>query len=532
MVAKNKNRIVVLGIGFVAVALMSSTPMKVEASDIDVYTNSQENLTETEDQTPVVFETTVVDSDYTMSAVVNMTESYDEEYGIYEESIGNEFFIYSTIGNGGISSEPVTIDIPLNVEYTLEKNGRKVKYTSGVPIKGKGHFVLRLTAVSGDTTYRSTFRFTILKAEKKTEDTAPQNTTGPDNVTSITDSDTYFFDTDTYEPDINESNIDEPNIDETDIYEPDIDIEDPPATEISDMDESDTEEAPDEESQPTETSEDLSSVDKYTGFVETYDDATGEYVNTLKSGDVFRTNLPNGIITNGEVVLTIPDTLDYTIYKDDELYETTTLRFTEAGSYRVIMSSDRLDYVLAYGDGKEIVYAFRIIVEAVSDMHIFNAPAGFTLTEVFYEDNEVFAVNGMQGSYFKLTDDGSYIFRYSNAETGASYSTDVELDTQAPEFVIGIKNGVASVTYNSTDIERIDLSKDSVALTEFSAYKITGKGSYELTVTDKSGNISTAAFQLKESINSATIWAVIILAAIISGVVAIVRVNQKKVIVR
>lgn len=560
MVAKSRNMIVALGICVITVVLMSSRPVKVEASDIKIYTNSEENITESqesesqkpesqepesqesesqepesqkpESQKPVVIETTVVNSDNTMTTTVDMAETYDEVYGLYEESISNEFFIYSTVSNGGISSDPVIIDIPANVDFTLEKNGKKAKYTSGAKIKKKGNYVLRLTAVSGDTTYKSTFRFSIRDAAEKKK----ENTTGSDNSAFMMDIDREITEADTYEPDAYIDDWDtDTYMDEPDTYmeEPIIEAsQDSQSSEADNMDESGTDEIPGEENQTTAIANSLSSVAKYTGFTETYDEATGEYVNTLLSGDVFRTNLPNGIITNSEVILNIPDSLDYTIYKDDELYETTSLRFEEAGSYRVVMSSDRLDYVLAYGDNKEVVYAFRIIVEAVSDMHIFNAPAGFTLTEVYYGDKEIFAVNGMQGSYFKLTGDGSYLFKISDAATGVSHSTNVVLDTQAPEFAIGIKNGVANITYNSTDIDRIDLTKDNVVQTEFSTYKITGKGSYQLTVTDKAGNIATASFQLKDSVNSATIWAVIILIAIISGVFVIVRINQKKVIVR
>lgn len=99
---------------------------------------------------------------------VSLQEQYHEDYKVYEQSIADLFFLYTTVSNGGMTDEAVTIDIPANVLYTMEKDGTEIGYTSGQAVRERGTYVLRLTAVenpelplSEQTEYQAVFRFRI-----------------------------------------------------------------------------------------------------------------------------------------------------------------------------------------------------------------------------------------------------------------------------------------------------------------------------------------------------------------------------------
>lgn len=99
---------------------------------------------------------------------VSLREQYHEDYKIYEESIADLFFLYTSVANGGMTDKAVTIDIPSNILYTMEKDGTGIAYTSGQSIQERGTYVLRLIAVenpelplSEQTEYQAVFRFRI-----------------------------------------------------------------------------------------------------------------------------------------------------------------------------------------------------------------------------------------------------------------------------------------------------------------------------------------------------------------------------------
>ena len=99
---------------------------------------------------------------------VTLQERYHEEYKVYEESMADLFFFYASVGNGGITHEAVTLDIPQNISYTMEMDGLPYAYQSGQPVGAYGTYVVRLTGIEDETVpfyeqkeYRAVFRFRI-----------------------------------------------------------------------------------------------------------------------------------------------------------------------------------------------------------------------------------------------------------------------------------------------------------------------------------------------------------------------------------
>ena len=87
---------------------------------------------------------------------VSLTEQYHDEYQVYEESINNRFFFYTSVSNGGITDKTVTMDIPHNVFCTVEKDGAEYNYTPGQSFSEHGTYVVKITAVedTSDTARR------------------------------------------------------------------------------------------------------------------------------------------------------------------------------------------------------------------------------------------------------------------------------------------------------------------------------------------------------------------------------------------
>ena len=58
------------------------------------------------------------------------------------------FYFYSNVANNGITDGPVYLDIPDNISYTVEKNGKKISYASNNKISADGNYVFRLSAIT------------------------------------------------------------------------------------------------------------------------------------------------------------------------------------------------------------------------------------------------------------------------------------------------------------------------------------------------------------------------------------------------
>ena len=100
--------------------------------------------------------------------IVSLSERYHEDYGVYEEGMGNRYFLYATVENGGITDQPVSVDIPAGLTFVMEKDGVQIPYSSGQTVSERGSYMLTLTGpndsslpFSEQTIYKSVFRFRI-----------------------------------------------------------------------------------------------------------------------------------------------------------------------------------------------------------------------------------------------------------------------------------------------------------------------------------------------------------------------------------
>lgn len=444
----------------------------------------------------------------TPSAIqTDLYESYSGDYGLYEESINNMFFFYANTANGSMSSTPVYFDIPKNIDYSLELDGDKVKYTSKNEIKKEGNYVLRLTAKYEDSTYISTFRFSIRQAVNKPADPAPADNpaNNNDNLASLP---------------TNDPNL--PNDGDDDGITADDMVIDPNET-ISDEEVQGIIENAGNDLDTSSSNAYLNgeNVNDAVGFRQEFEFEKGLYTITLRTGDVININVPAGAIVNKGVIIEMPPSFQATVYKDGEPYDCKdNYNFTDPGFYTVWFNAATGTFGRFYPEEKDYPFiTFRILESDANDIDVFNAPANCKITAVSFEgspyradaedanpDNKNFNNNN---DSFWLDEEGTYEFTIFDSSVNKDYKVSVRRDLTPPEFVVNSGRNVASLDFSTNDIAKVELYKDGQEL----EYKgvVNGAGKYHVKVYDKAGNLTEADFEVKGGLNTGTLSTILLI---------------------
>lgn len=116
---------------------------------------------------------------------VTLRETYHADFLVYTESIEDRFFLYSNIGNNGMTDKPVYVDIPQNISYTVEKDGVPFSYTSKQQVGENGTYVFWFTVVknpeaplSEQVIYKTTFNFRIQPRPELPDQNSGESGTG------------------------------------------------------------------------------------------------------------------------------------------------------------------------------------------------------------------------------------------------------------------------------------------------------------------------------------------------------------------
>jgi hypothetical protein len=247
----------------------------------------------------------------------------------------------------------------------------------------------------------------------------------------------------------------------------------------------------------------------YTGLDETYDSASGMFMETAASGQIFYTNTPNGSVVNDSVVFQFPTHFEeILVTKDGEPYDYIPgAAIYEKGAYTMVFNPKAISTFLSAAPKPR--FSFRIISGPVADMEIYNAPWGHIIT---YAARDGAALTPYPwGHVLRLDQDGQYDIEVAVDEKGTGKrKTTILCDTTPPKFeLIGIENGKStgievSVKFISEDVERVRLYS-SLGEVRLSGGSITEPGLYRLVVYDHAGNVSFEDFELLYRMNSATV---------------------------
>ncbi len=507
----------------------------------------------------------VVDEEETKSQgptvrTVTMGEQYHEAFGVYEESINNLYFLYANVSNGGITDRPVTIDIPANISYSMEKDGVVIPYASNQAVGERGTYVLRLSVIldsnaplSKQEEYRATFRFRI---QEKLPEHLVRNESGEPvdeivvngsgsarwNQSQSSAATRTALEIDEEGNEIkaageekgrSEASETEAEKDETGRKEEEgekngesqenegeaKEDEEVNETEASGQEPEEGEEAEGEDTDGIHTKGDGQEAGNgfgernFTGGIreQVYVPSRKSYLVTMNNGRELVSNVPAGYIGPGSVEIVIPEGEACELYRNDEQIEYIPGNsLMDSGVYRVSL------------DGNEFTFA---IASDVNRMELYPAPLGMRFTKGTLNGEEL-SLN--TDRYVYMGQEGNYVFVLEGTE-GQQMEFGLKKDTTAPEASVTIEGGTATIQYLSDDISRITLEKDGTVVEGFSGYQVDTPGSYRLTVADSAGNQGVASFTLKYSVNKYGIAAVILLVLALAGIVAYV-IHVKKTI--
>lgn len=458
---------------------------------------------------------------------VTLKEQYHQEYKVYEEAMGDLFFFYTNVSNGGITDKSVILDIPQNMFCTMEKDGVLVDYIPGQPVSGYGTYVAKLTAVedtsvpfSEQKEYRALFRFRI--QEKPAGEAEESQGTGFSGIGHQVDWNQYASQTEESQAGWGLSGAGL------------LGQQDGNSGETGETETGETEESRETESQETESSQEQESRSRqeessgeqsadgrdiagtpvqasglFRPRTQLYDSMTKQYQVIFENGRTLISNIPEGFTGPGAVEISVSAGEPVTLYCNDSPVEYVPGNsITEPGYYRLDVDGQMWSFVIA---------------SALGDMDYYVAPAGMELTGASFNGEEA---EILSPRYLLMKEDGRYDITMTGRD-GETLETVLTKDTEAPKVQVNVKGGRADIQYLSDDVARIVLTKDGQVQEDFAGYQVSAPGSYELSVTDGAGNVSSRQFTLKYQVNVYGIVAVVlVILLIIGGTVFVIHVKK------
>ncbi len=450
----------------------------------------------------------------------DIEENYISAYRLYEQVMYGQIVFYTNISNGDITSAPVVIELPSELETIFERDGEEIKFTNKAEISAVGSYSLTVIARGEDILggkendrYYGLFRFRIMESS------------------AIVPPDTGI--------DVNEWEEDEVPV-YTAMTLPPEEPEIVESVETAQADEQ-TEEA----SADTAPSTTASGVSQTTAAATTAG-TTGttpaeapvgdtalitqsptdtSILLTTTVGTQIHSNIPANMVTTGKVEFKFASNVQHELYKDGALVKgyTPSSSITEAGKYRLFIYD---------GSGTlPAEFDFEIRSPYIAALTEFTVPTGCRVQKALYEGN-IIRVNPTSVS---LGGDGTYSIDVSYG--AYTFTETFVLDNTAPEFgfdrvVDGIaEGGTVTIIFKSEDISRYEVYKDGV-LVEKQKQMISEPGVYIVKVFDRAGNMSQQQFELEYRMDAMAILVVIILIAIVIAGVVFFFISRRKFIVR
>lgn len=480
---------------------------------------------------------------------VTVSEQFHEDYGIYEEALDNSQFFYSTVGNGGITDEKVTIELPANMDFVMEKDGSMISYASGQPLTERGSYVMKISVIEDESLpfsqqkiYKATFRFRIQEKLQTGSSDAGQGG-GSYDLGNFSSSFRQQMEESAGETATAEIQGEAGTEEETETgietgTEAGTSGTEEAAEAFQVMDENGSIDDGALEGILADAlgegygTENMEGYNPATGMASGYDSQSGYYRHELASGEVFFTDVPNGMVTNHPVMVLTNDDLPFRVYKDGEPMEYVPgSAIEEPGSYRVCPYNDTTIYLASYAGKEEPLFQFRILGERINDMGIVNAPEKGKIRGVWFtgqgkgeepgESRETLLdpEDSPGVSWFYLGEDGEYEMDIET-ESGTKAVRFVK-DTAAPRFRYQVEGGKAHISYAGLDVAGCRITKDGTQIYDGQPTQIIDEaGTYTFSVYDKAGNTNSAAIEIPYKMNTAAILVIVLvlLLASVAGV--------------
>lgn len=222
-----------------------------------------------------------------------------------------------------------------------------------------------------------------------------------------------------------------------------------------------------------------------------FDKSSRDFLFTFPNGKSFRTTIPQGGLTQGEVVFQIPDDMTAVVRYNDRIQTSDAARFWQPGNYMIVLTSmpdmqgrtsDYNSYVLRF--------YFRIIPAIVNDTEIINAPEGFSIRSVTRNGAGV-KVESRRFCHMKA--DGQYRIIFASEKEGVEYDLELFKDTVAPllniEKSYDFYGNIRQAVYEKREQDSTVTVKLNGSLYQSESRVLTEGGVYVLKTTDEAGNV-------------------------------------------
>lgn len=389
----------------------------------------------------------------------SLLESYFESANIYSETFSTGDAFYTNTPNNGIVGGNVYFDIPYNMSVSMTKDGTPAEFKNKTYINEEGSYIMLITDVYDGETVTAGFSFRIQSGVEASKSLSGEDTTVP-------------------------------------------------------SEESEGESISGEESRSPGNKE--SSNVKY-DLKNQYDEEMGMYV--FDCGDEkFYASVPDGMFSNYEVILSIPDSMEAVLKRNGEEIEYSD-DITEDGRYELEVKSET----------GETSISFDIAAYSVNYMDEFTAPEGYSFIVAEYSDynNTYSQITSEEGdeyeeglvkieeekvnlsNVFELPIDGQYDFILQGSRGMPILSATILLDTKAPEIQFEGLGDNMRTEENSIEIYCSDTdaqivltdaegNEEIINMTDGKAV-ISGDGRYRITARDSAGNENEYSFVLGSS---------------------------------
>ena len=425
-----------------------------------------------------------------------LSESYHENYKIYEERFNDLYAIYTNIPSGSISNRPAIFDVPNGVSVRMMKDGRQVGFSNKTQIKEEGTYVIQFYVVQDGSEELPAWQQTI---ERGRFTFRIQYTAGLDGQPLETVS----------EPSELESFAD--------LVQGDSEVLLPGTAEDAETGTETETETEAETAQPENTVQ-ADAIIASSGLSTEWDENTGYYRMTLLTGDSFNSSIPDGMVTNEAVLFMPSEGIRMELYRGGALVEYEPGNYiSEAGSYIMIPVIDNLDYESYYRLNRPMM-RFRIVSGAVRDMGIITAPETTKISAVRHGGEDVTDKAMVTDLIASLSSDGAWeVDMDSKAGKQTVYIT---RDTLAPDVTIKTEPNAAHITYGSDDIANAVLYRGNELINEGQLpTTVTQSGRYRLIVSDVAGNETVRDFNVQYRVNVFAVLAIIAVIALIGALV-------------
>lgn len=401
----------------------------------------------------------------------SLTETYHEEYNLYEERFSNGSVFYTNIAEGSIVGGNVYIDIPSDIGVKLYRDGEKAAFISKEKINEEGTYRLLLTSQdrtgSDKTIYQADFHFRIQKGGALPGDAKAAAESGA--LEEIMPEETELEET------LPEETVPEDNAEETE-KEPEVTL-----------------------TMPAPAGEGYRSEDKL-------------FYYTFSDGSTLSVGAPKNGIANTDVMIIPPEGGRAMVsYGENSIEVDETVNANEKGSYHIEATS---------AGGETTTWDFRLLPKASNELTEITPPEGYRIQSVVYED-EPYEVTDPER--FELPKDGLYTVSFTPVYEGyPDWFTAIIIDHTAPEVTFeGLdEQGKATgkeVTFHVNEEDAVIQLLRGKKEVKVSGNTISKGGRYTLTATDAAGNSSSYQFTIPNHMSGMTVGAVLFAAVLALG---------------